>query len=162
MGDRINVFFLKKMYGRFFWDKKLAVTKKWPYYRGGRKAGFHITSSDIIHCLLLFSLGDTGISKQLLTSNSTYFIILPNICVVALGRVPHEPLRPCPSFPDKKQLRVCHTYPPHPPPQGCRRNHDNISSPTLKQFQWKTDAFQKTYFSFLNHVTGVSFHCKGC
>ena len=33
----------KKMYGHF---KKVAVKTRWPYYRGGRKAGFHCT---IIH-----------------------------------------------------------------------------------------------------------------
>ena len=34
----------KKMYGRF---KKVAVKTRWPYYRGGRKAGFHCTTIHI-------------------------------------------------------------------------------------------------------------------
>ena len=31
------------MYNRFAGPKKVAVMTRWPYYRGGRKAGFHCT-----------------------------------------------------------------------------------------------------------------------
>ena len=40
-GDRINEgFFYNKMYGRLpGGQKKVAVIARWPYHRGGRKAG---------------------------------------------------------------------------------------------------------------------------
>ena len=31
------------MYGRFAGPKKVTIIARWPYYRGGRKAGFHCT-----------------------------------------------------------------------------------------------------------------------
>ena len=43
-GDCIKGFFYKQMYwmyGHVAKPKKVAVITRWPYYGGGRKAGFH-------------------------------------------------------------------------------------------------------------------------
>ena len=47
-GDHITVGFSKKMCGRFAEGlKKVAIITRWPYYWGGRKAGFDCTIFDV-------------------------------------------------------------------------------------------------------------------
>ena len=70
-GGRINVFFFcKKMYSAEPGRKKVAVITRWPYYRGGRKAGFHCNSN---------------ILSSSSSSSSIYFYLTPETVWDLLG-----------------------------------------------------------------------------